>query len=216
MFRIIAMIFFQVNALFESNFVNTTTLGSTFAFDYLRNAGFIMMIGQRLYQDLNNFANNDFLTNTLNRRAMQKYLKQEVSKSNRHHRKFSLILLDIDHFKLINDTYGHEGGDLVLKHISDRLRDNLRSYDFLSRWGGEEFLILLPETSLNEAVDVAERLRVAVENQPAANGSIPYTISLGVGTWERKNKSIEELIMAVDEALYQAKKQGRNRVFALN
>ncbi|WP_413161801.1 GGDEF domain-containing protein [Capilliphycus salinus ALCB114379] len=216
MFRIVAMIFFPVNALFESNVINTATLGSTFAFDYLRNAGFMMMIGQRLYQDLNNLANNDFLTNTLNRRAMQKYLKQEVSKCSRHHREFSLILLDIDRFKLINDTYGHEGGDLVLKHISDLIADNLRSYDFLSRWGGEEFLILLPETSLNEAVDVAERLRIAVENQPAANGSIPYTISLGVGTWERKNKSIEELIIAVDEALYQAKKQGRNRVVALN
>jgi diguanylate cyclase (GGDEF)-like protein len=211
-FRIIALTFFSVKALFEPNVINITTFGSTFVFDYLRNAGFMMMVSQRLYQDLHHLANIDFLTNALNRRAMQKYLKQEVSRFHRSQVAFSLILLDIDHFKAINDTYGHDGGDLVLKEISDLLRANLHPCDFLSRWGGEEFLILLPQTLSDEASCIAERLRVAVENQPAGEGSIHYTISLGVGTWSQKSQSIEHLIAAIDEALYQAKNQGRNRV----
>lgn len=211
-FRIVSIRYYQVHALFESSLINTLTFLSTFIFDYLRNAGFMMMVSQRLYRDLHNLANLDFLTNTLNRRSMQKHLNQEISRFRRSQIAFSLILLDIDHFKAINDTYGHDGGDLVLKDISKLIRENLRSYDVLSRWGGEEFLILLPQTLLDEASCIAERLRVAVETQAAVKGSIHYTISLGVGTWNKESQSIEHLITAVDTALYQAKNQGRNRV----
>ncbi|VXD18384.1 putative Diguanylate cyclase [Planktothrix serta PCC 8927] len=213
LFRAIMLPLTNTKALLESNSVNITTIWSIFLFDYLRNTGFIMMITQRLYHDVNQLATLDFLTNTFNRRAMQQYLEHEIARFNRSQIPFSLIMLDVDYFKLINDTYGHDRGDLVLKHLTTILKENLRSQDLLSRWGGEEFLILLPQTNLQEAFLLANRLRTTVEENPANEGLIYYTISLGVGTFTQEyNGALTPLLIAIDQALYQAKQNGRNQV----
>ncbi len=105
------------------------------------------------------------------------YLDHAITQFNRSKIPFSVIMLDVDRFKFINDTYGHDRGDLVLQHLTKILKENLRSHDILSRWGGEEFLILLPNTELQEACRMANQLRTQVEVNPAVNGLIYYTIS---------------------------------------
>ncbi|MDC0835392.1 GGDEF domain-containing protein [Geitlerinema sp. CS-897] len=210
-FRAIVIPFFDVRHLFHSNVVNVTTFFLMFVTDHLRNSGFMMMVIQRLYGDLESRANLDFLTQTFNRRAMNSYLSQEEERFIQDDTIFSLILLDIDRFKQINDTYGHDSGDIVLKHISKLLECHLREGDFLSRWGGEEFLILLPNTDCQNAFAIAERLRQCVANNPSANGTIAHTISLGVGTFRQHAQTVKDLIIAVDKALYRAKKMGRNK-----
>ncbi|WP_158413142.1 GGDEF domain-containing protein [Baaleninema simplex] len=210
-FRAIVIPFFNVRHLFHSNIVNATTFFLMFVTDHLRNSGFTMMVIQRLYGDLESRANLDFLTQTFNRRAMNGYLSQEEERFIKNDKIFSLILLDIDRFKQINDTYGHDSGDIVLKHISKLLECHLREGDFLSRWGGEEFLILLPNTDCQNAFAIAERLRQCVANNPSANGTIAHTISLGVGTFQQHAQTVKDLIIAVDKALYRAKKMGRNK-----
>lgn len=212
-FRAIMLPLTNTKAFMDSNVVNLTTIGSIFLFDYLRNAGFIMMICQTLYHDIHQLATLDFLTNTLNRRAMQQCLDQEIAKFHRSKTIFSLIMLDVDRFKLINDTYGHDQGDVVLQHLTTILKQNLRSKDILSRWGGEEFLILLPDTDIQESFLMANKLRTTVEENPANNRLIYYTISLGVGTFNQEyTGELDSLLIAIDQALYQAKQNGRNQV----
>lgn len=211
-FRAIMLPLTNTKTLLDSNLANLTTIGSAFLFDYLRNAGFIMMICQRLYHDIHQLATVDFLTNTLNRRAMQQCLEQETAKFNRSKTPFSLIMLDVDRFKSINDTYGHDQGDVVLQHLTTLLKQNLRSEDILSRWGGEEFLILLPNTDIQESFLMANQLRTTVEENPA-NNRIYYTISSGVGTFNQDyTGELDSLLIAIDQALYQAKQNGRNQV----
>lgn len=213
LFRAIMIPLTNTKALLDSNVVNLVTIGSIFLFDYLRNAGFIMMICQRLYHEIHQLATLDFLTNTFNRRAMQQCLEQEIAKFNQSKTLFSLIMLDVDRFKLINDTYGHDRGDLVLQHLTTILKQNLRSQDILSRWGGEEFLILLPNTDIQESFLMANKLRTTVEKNPANNRLIYYTISLGVGTFNQEyTGKLDSLLVAIDQALYQAKENGRNQV----
>jgi diguanylate cyclase (GGDEF)-like protein len=213
LFRAIMIPLTNTKALLDSNVVNLTTFWSMFLFDYLRNAGFIMMICQRLYHEIHQLATLDFLTNTFNRREMQQCLEQEIAKFNQSKTPFSLIMLDVDRFKLINDTYGHDRGDLVLQHLTTILKQNLRSEDILSRWGGEEFLILLPNTDIQESFLMANKLRTTVEENPANNRLIYYTISLGVGTFNQEyTGELDSLLIAIDQALYQAKENGRNQV----
>lgn len=155
----------------------------------------------------------DILTGLANRMEMINQLDIEQKRSERHHKTFSLILGDLDFFKQVNDTFGHQAGDRVLRQVSSRLRDNLRAEDVCARWGGEEFMILLPETALEQAVVVAEKLAAAVrDNEIRWNGrSIRMTMSFGVGEFHRGN-SIDEFMQRVDNALYVAKNAGRNRV----
>ncbi|MBO9997609.1 MAG: GGDEF domain-containing protein [Cyanobacteria bacterium SID2] len=192
--------------------VNTITFFSVLIADQLRNSGFIMMVIQRLQGDLKAQANIDFLTKTFNRRAIQEQLSNEELKYYKMGKTFSVVLLDIDRFKSINDNYGHDGGDIVLKHLSEVLKQNLRKRDILGRWGGEEFIVILPDTPIDRALIVAERLRKSVESNPAANGLIQHTISLGVATFMQHGQTMKKLIKNVDTALYQAKKTGRNKV----
>ncbi|MEE3718864.1 GGDEF domain-containing protein [Tumidithrix elongata RA019] len=199
-------------SIFEPNLSNAIAFIGTFAFGFLWTGGFMMMVTQRLYQELYILASVDMLTQSLNRRSMQQHLNYEALRFERTKTPFSLILLDVDFFKRINDTYGHDGGDLVLTHLANILQQKLRSYDRLSRWGGEEFLVLLPETSLQKAEEIAERLRATVEENPAGNGTIHNTISLGVAEIAKHGNSVTSLITAADRALYQAKQTGRNCV----
>lgn len=168
-------------------------------------------------QDLNMrlelMVRTDILTGLANRLEMLNQLEIEQKRSERHNKNFSLILGDLDHFKQINDTYGHLAGDRVLRQIAGQLRDNLRSEDVCARWGGEEFMILLPETTLEQAVVVAEKLAAAVREKEISwdQQTIRLTMSFGVGSFVA-GKSIDAFIQRVDNALYAAKHAGRNRV----
>ena len=171
-----------------------------------------------VYAEILKHATLDALTGFYNRRQLEERVKQEVSSAKRQNRNLCAIMLDVDFFKQVNDTYGHAAGDLVLKTISRVIKEQLRDYDIAGRYGGEEFVILLPFTKLEEAKMVAERLRKSVENttidiskvNPDAK-KINVTISLGVYQYQT-NDYEKTLIRNADKALYIAKENGRNKV----
>lgn len=156
----------------------------------------------------------DGLTGTYNRRFMESKLNEEYFRHKRYSRPFSIIMFDIDHFKKVNDLYGHQCGDFILKSVSSRISASIRNIDFLFRYGGEEFCCMLPETNLAGAELVAERFRKAImDMENNFNGSvIRITISLGVAELRNDTESPNAMMRQADEALYQAKRGGRNRV----
>lgn len=162
---------------------------------------------------INHLAAHDDLTGLLNRRRMSEVVQAERERCVRSRRPLVLALLDLDFFKLVNDRYGHAAGDAVLCAFAGRVLDNLRSTDVLARWGGEEFLLLLPETSLDGALVLLERVRreVAELCVETPNGEIRLTVSIGVAAG-RVQETMEQVLEHADEALYQAKAQGRDRV----
>jgi diguanylate cyclase (GGDEF)-like protein len=170
------------------------------------------MISQRLQSDLNDLAMNDALTRVRNRRAMQNMLDFEMQRVQNEVKDFSIILLDVDHFKRVNDTHGHDVGDLVLQWMAQTLQASLRAQDIVARWGGEEFLILLPDTGLDEAMTIAERMCAAVEKSTVAGVPVPLhsTFSGGVAC-SKSNRNVDQLCKVADQALYVAK-QTRNRI----
>ena len=165
------------------------------------------------HQGLQQLASTDPLTGLNNRRSIEPQLESEVSRARRHHAHFSVLMADLDHFKRVNDQYGHVVGDAVLCEVSRRIESLLRREDRAARWGGEEFLVLLPETDLEQAETVAEKIRQAVADRPVAvNGfRIPLTISIGVAAWAG-DPDAKSLIRRADNGLYRAKDSGRNRV----
>ncbi|TVR64830.1 MAG: diguanylate cyclase [Gemmatimonadales bacterium] len=160
-------------------------------------------------------AMQDPLTKILNHGAIVDALNAEIDRAERESHPLALILLDIDHFKDVNDTFGHLVGDEVLREVARRLRNCLRSYDSLGRYGGEEFLVVLPNIERNQAVSLAQRIRRIIASQPVRVGdsSVPITLSQGIATWDRPRKSPSDpLIGAADRALYAAKAAGRDAV----
>ena len=173
-----------------------------------------------VYAEILKHATLDALTGFYNRRQMEERIKQEISSAKRKHTPLCAIMIDIDFFKRVNDTYGHAAGDFILKTVSKIMRSQLREYDIAARYGGEEFAILLPFTEEDEAIMVAERLRKAVENKvidiekvnsKTDTKTIKITISLGVYKFKETDKNTDLLINA-DKALYEAKETGRNKV----
>ena len=164
---------------------------------------------KRLETELESLASHDALTSVFNRGRLSDFLDHELARCGREAIPFSLILLDIDNFKRINDTYGHRSGDEVLRGLTRRLEANLRQSDLLGRWGGEEFLILLPNTDQAGAQTTAEKLRAVIET---ADLGVPdqITISLGVATYGRGDDA-STLVDRADQAVYRAKAAGRNR-----
>lgn len=169
---------------------------------------------RELYVDLKHASTHDYLTELANRRSMVERLSEEASRAQRTTRTFAIVLTDIDFFKQINDSHGHSGGDAVLVEYSRAAKAQLREYDLISRWGGEEFLTLLPETSIAEALDIAERLRAAALEfcVDSVGASIQMTVSCGVAEYNL-GEAPDETIKRADAALYCAKNSGRNRVF---
>lgn len=169
----------------------------------------------RLYDSVQEQAKKDALTGLNNRGEFQRQLKAELERARRYGRSVSLLMLDVDHFKIVNDSYGHQAGDEVLRALASRLRIENRPVDGAARYGGEEFVVILPETAAEGAVALAERLRAAVAEAgvPIAGGrTIPVTVSIGVATFPSDGGSGTALIAAADAALYAAKAGGRNRV----
>jgi diguanylate cyclase (GGDEF)-like protein len=157
-------------------------------------------------------AATDALTGHWNRRALDEVLKQQLARHASSGRPFSLLMLDIDYFKSINDEFGHMVGDDVLRAFAQRLREFLRAGDFCARFGGEEFVVILPDTPLATAMDIGERIRKDMAQAPLlTNPRVQATVSIGVAAMERE-QSIDELFAAADAAVYLAKNEGRNQV----
>ena len=169
----------------------------------------------RLYAYAQEQARTDALTGLDNRREFQRRLGEEIERARRNGRPLSLLMLDIDHFKRVNDEYGHLAGDAVLRDVSKLLGSQVRSIDRVCRYGGEEIAVILPETPLVGAANVAERMRAAVEAQPFdINADVPVhiTVSIGIGCCPAQADSAQMLVAAADAAMYAAKQGGRNRV----
>ena len=174
----------------------------------------------KVYAEILKYATLDALTGFYNRRQLDERVKQEVSHAKRKKSALCAIMVDIDFFKSVNDTYGHTAGDLVLKTIAKIMRGQLREYDIAARYGGEEFMILLPYTSIKESILVAERLRKSVKNKiidiekvNTKNDTKNINVTISVGLCEYKCEySAEQFIMNTDKALYTAKETGRNRI----
>jgi len=183
--------------------------------------GFFWLTTAQLAHKLEHLASTDPLTRIYNRRAFLEWCDREVVKSVRTGAPFSLLILDLDHFKRINDLFGHHGGDAALVAVVETMQNAVRGIDTLGRWGGEEFVILLPKADAEAAIIVANRVRNAVEamrlpafekEDSAEAPEEALTVSLGLSTWRGPHDTIKDLAQRADAALYQAKAAGRNRV----
>ncbi|MGC9365749.1 MAG: sensor domain-containing diguanylate cyclase [bacterium] len=167
----------------------------------------------RLFGQVQQMAITDYLTGLYNRRLFFTLAEQEFFKSKRFQEPLSLLIMDIDHFKQVNDNYGHDCGDQVLQVVSRLMKKLIRRSDVLARYGGEEFIILMPKTELSGAYKLAERIRVQIENyemKDKSKGSFNITVSLGVACADGHVESLPYLVTNADQALYRAKKKGRN------
>ncbi|MFM2060951.1 MAG: hypothetical protein RLZZ507_621 [Cyanobacteriota bacterium] len=170
----------------------------------------------KLVKQLEKLANTDALTGVWNRRYLLMIAEQEIKRSQRYNLSFAVLLIDIDHFKKVNDTYGHNIGDEVIIFMTKIVLNHLRQVDCFGRFGGEEFVVLLPETDIDEGVIVAERIRENIHNQciTVEDQQVSITVSIGLASYSLGDQTIDAIIQRADQALYQAKNQGRNRVIA--
>jgi diguanylate cyclase (GGDEF)-like protein len=180
---------------------------------YLREAGPVLE-AKRLMEHLRENALRDAMTGLYNRRFLEEYVSALVGTSQRRKSAFSVLMLDLDFFKQVNDTHGHEAGDKVIKTLADILQRNVRSSDMAVRYGGEEFLLVLVDTGAEAALKVAEKIRAEVEatKVPLPGGILQKTISIGVSEYPNDSDTFWQVVKFADVALYQAKANGRNRV----
>ncbi len=178
----------------------------------------IAIVNARLYARMRELSVRDELTQLYNRRHCQETMRREAQRAKRFRQEFSCLMLDIDYFKQYNDRYGHPQGDEILKEFSHLIRKSLRDVDSVARWGGEEFVVLLPNTDRKGGLKVAEKLRRLIRNHPFPKRSSQpkraFTVSIGLATYPEDSTDPEELIEASDKALYEAKRGGRDRVVA--
>lgn len=184
--------------------------------DGLMLEGIILDITDRkqLEAELSELATRDPLTGLCNRRETERVLEEEISRAQRYGRKLAVLWIDLDHFKQVNDGFGHATGDEALRTVSARLAGSIRQVDTMGRYGGEEFIVVLPEMDAAAAADTAERLRHRVEEEPvvtADNQALTLTVSIGVAVYPDNGDSVVALCEAADKAMYRAKGQGRNR-----
>jgi diguanylate cyclase (GGDEF)-like protein len=163
----------------------------------------------RLHDLVNQQAHTDTLTGLPNRRALEEQFEKELHRSLRYNHNFSLVIIDIDSFKTINDRYGHPAGDEFLKQLSTQMKKSLRSMDFLVRYGGDEFALLLPETNAEAAKQIANRLEKAVRSFefPVGEENLSVTISFGCATYPEDGETLQALMDTADQRLYMAKKK---------
>lgn len=194
-------------------FISTTKEGAKQLnrISFLLNTILLVLHNGLLYQRVLDLSMIDELTSLYNRRKIIEILNLEIERAKRYGYEMSIIMADIDNFKKINDSYGHQAGDLVLKKVANVLKNSLRKVDYVGRFGGEEFLIICSQTSLKNAMILAERIRSAVETMYFGDKIGKVTISLGV-TSSKGEKDIDKIINDADRALYQAKRDGKNCV----
>jgi diguanylate cyclase len=176
--------------------------------------GFVLMLDYRLVMDLQKIASRDMLTGALNRRRLEEEAERLWARRSRTGDTLAVMMIDIDHFKSVNDRYGHLAGDEVLRHLAAIAQASIRADDYFARYGGEEFCILLPSTTEQEAFSLAERLREAYAARTMEFGGKPLnsTISIGVADSTQAGLEFSSLLATADQALYRAKQRGRNRV----
>lgn len=170
---------------------------------------------QAQQRKLEEIASRDGLTGVLNRRALEERLTEVYSYYRRRGPPLTVALMDLDHFKAVNDTYGHQAGDAVLKTVAERIRLVIREYDSIGRYGGEEFMVLLPDTPVCAACSIAERIRRSIGEVPVSfeGRDIPVTVSIGIAVVHQPyDGPISEIVAVADQGLYRAKSQGRNQV----
>jgi len=182
----------------------------------LMHATLTALVVTRLLSQLQRLARRDPLTGLLNRRGMHAALDRHVQRRRRAADRFSVLMIDIDHFKAVNDRHGHDTGDRALAHVAWLMSQALGPADLPGRYGGEEFVVLLPAATLEQAQAQAERLRQRVRSQPLAldGGPLALSVSIGVAEWAGPDEDMARLLARADEALYRAKHQGRDRVEA--
>ncbi|CAM5213959.1 hypothetical protein ARD30_10510 [Bosea thiooxidans] len=185
-------------------------------FIILRGQALLLLAAERSNRMLAALARRDPLTGAMNRSGVEQWLDQRLRGLRQNEVRASILLVDIDHFKAINDTHGHAAGDEILRVFADAVRGQLRSDDILARQGGDEFAIILPGVGVREAVRVAERIRGVFRDALAAFRDLPEqpTLSIGVAESDLRGKSLDQLLAEADEALYRAKRLGRDRVQA--
>ena len=205
-FRGVAFLIFPADDLFSSSPLAVLNSIGIFISSFLWSIGFLLMVSHRLQADLNELAMLDSLTRIANRRAMVAHLESEFARFTRTNIDFSVLLVDVDHFKTVNDRFGHEMGDQVLHDVAQLMKSALRKQDVISRWGGEEFLILLPGSTQGEAAEIGERLRRLVQHSNFSfNGhEVSLTISIGVGN-SAFCEDVDNIYKSSDMALYKAK-----------
>lgn len=171
-------------------------------------------VREGLEAELRLIATVDVLTGLYTRRHILELGGQEERRWHRHGGHLSLALIDIDHFKKVNDTHGHAAGDEVLKKFAEVCRKTFRQIDFIGRFGGEEFMVILPDTGMDDACAITERLRLNTENEniQLQNAEVKITVSIGVSEMNQSDASLEQAISRADAALYRAKNNGRNRI----
>ncbi|MBW2674978.1 MAG: GGDEF domain-containing protein [Deltaproteobacteria bacterium] len=198
----------------EGGMMAKTTFSESFVMIFAFTIGYVLLILGHLLVRLRQQAEVDYLTNVFNRRAFIKLVEKARASAQRNDSALSLITIDLDRFKNVNDTYGHAAGDAALKHFSSVITDNLRPQDILGRLGGEEFMVLLPDTGRSDALDIAERLRLKIEQSVVKfeKARFKLTISLGISSAPRGEKTFDQLAKDSDVALYKAKRGGRNLV----
>jgi len=169
---------------------------------------------QSYYEKLQELSDRDYLTGLYNRRKFEEFLSYEIGRSLRHQHKFAVLMIDLDNFKYINDTYGHAAGDLVLKSVTEIFGTNLRNADILARLGGDEFAVILPETPYENGYVVVEKLRAQLEATPISlmSDQITLTASFGIAEYPEQGDSIESLLTGSDIAMYKAKRAGKNTI----
>jgi len=168
----------------------------------------------QLFEEKENLSIKDDLTGLYNHRYFYECAEREMQRSLRYHKDFSLIMMDIDHFKKVNDRYGHQAGDELLQNVANNCLSSLRKSDILCRFGGDEFIALLPETNKTDALKIARRIREVAASSifHVKQDKFNITLSLGVAAKDDACSSVDALVSAADEALYKAKKAGRNCV----
>ena len=183
--------------------------------EFLAKQGGIAVENVRLHEEAQRLSLTDGLTGTWNRRFFQMQFRQVLATGTRFERPFSILMLDLDRFKQLNDTHGHQRGDAILIEFSQRVKHTLREVDTFARYGGEEFIVLLPETDEEGGGITAEKIRDSIRSQPfgsLGDEPVDVTVSIGVSSYPHHGSTFHELVEAADRALYQAKQEGRNRV----
>lgn len=194
-------------SMMEANLLQTLYIASYVLTVLMLSVAAVLMANDGLVTQLEHLATHDPLTHTLNRRALLQRASDEIERSGRSGRGPALAMLDLDHFKQLNDTHGHQHGDAVLVHFAQTTQALLRRADRLGRYGGEEFVLLLPETGLAAAQQVAQRIHSAL----ASGHALDCQLSIGLSTWQGPCDSLDAMLARADKALYQAKAQGRNQ-----
>lgn len=201
----------------EMNVHSTLNVGSALGYIVLvllMHATLTALVVARLLGQLRQLARRDPLTGVLNRRAMRAALDQHARQRRRAAGTFCVLMIDVDHFKAVNDRHGHEAGDRALTHIASLMTQALREQDRLGRFGGEEFAALLPSADLAQALAVAGALHLSVQRSPLLHGTltVPLSVSIGVAQWAGPAEDPTRLLARADDALYRAKRLGRDRV----